>query len=48
MRPIQAPRHARKRRKRRVAWDIFLQGLLFAVAAAVLKHHYGIDLSLMP
>lgn len=41
-------RHARRGKKRRLAWDMFLQALLFAVTAAVIKHHYGVDLEWMP
>jgi hypothetical protein len=37
-----------RRRKRDRSWDYFLQLLLFAVVAVVLKEHFGIILPALP
>lgn len=42
-----SPRHA-KRKKRARTWDAFLQLLLFAVVAVVLKEHFGITIPWTP
>lgn len=45
----EPPRHLGRRRKRvQRSWDTFLQLLLFATVAVVLKHHFGVDLPPLP